>query len=182
MSRIGKMPVSIEGVSVSLDGRQVTVKGAKGELALPIPEGISVSVEGEKAVISREGEERALHGLFRAQLNNAVVGVTKLWTKELELAGVGYRAAMNGTNLVLTVGFSHPVITAPPPGITISVVEGKVVVSGIDKRLVGEVAAGIRAVKKPEPYKGKGIKYVGERIRRKPGKSAKAVGGAPGAK
>lgn len=182
MSRIGKMPVSIEGVSVFLDGRQVTVKGAKGELALTIPKGISVSVEGEKAVVSREGEERALHGLFRAQLNNAVVGVTKLWTKELELAGVGFRAATSGPSLVLTVGFSHPVTIAPPAGITIAVVEGKIVVSGIDKQLVGEVAAGIRAVKKPEPYKGKGIKYVGERIRRKAGKSAKAVGGAPGAK
>lgn len=180
MSRIGKMPVPIEGATVSLDGKLIAVKGPKGELALPIPGGLSVTMEGNHVVVSRKGEERALHGLFRAQLHNAVVGVTKLWTKELELSGVGFRAAMNGTNLVLTVGFSHPVPIAPPAGITIAVVEGKIVVSGIDKQLVGEVAAGIRAVKKPEPYKGKGIKYVGERIRRKAGKSAKAVGGAPG--
>lgn len=181
MSRIGKQPVMIPSdASVSVQDGRVTVKGPKGELSLVIPESLEVSLEGERAVVSRRGDERALHGFFRAQLSNAVVGVTKLWTKELELSGVGYRAATSGANLVLTVGFSHPVTITPPPGITISVVEGKVVVSGIDKRLVGEVAAGIRAVKKPEPYKGKGIKYVGERIRRKAGKSAKAVGGAPG--
>lgn len=182
MSRIGNMPVPTGGASVSLGENRVTVTGPKGELVLPLPEGISVSLKGDQVLVSRTGENRALHGLFRAQLHNAVVGVTKLWTKELELSGVGYRATMDGRNLVVMVGFSHPVTIVPPPGITLSVVEGKVVVSGIDKQLVGEVAAKIRSVRKPEPYKGKGIKYVGERIRRKSGKSAKAVGAAPGAK
>ncbi len=178
------MPVSIpEGASVSVDGNSVVVKGPKGELTVAMPEGIAVSVEGKSVIVIRKIEGRAvraIHGYVRSVLGNAVVGVTKLWTRELELSGVGYRAAMSGANVVLTVGFSHPVTITPPAGITLSVAEGKVVVSGIDKRLVGEVAAGIRAVKKPEPYKGKGIKYVGERIRRKAGKSAKAVGGAPG--
>lgn len=186
MSRIGKMPIPIsEGASVSVSASSVSVKGPKGELVLPVPDGLTVTMEGGQVVVARQGEDRklrALHGYFRSEVNNAVVGVTRLWSRELELAGVGYRAIMNGPNVVLTVGFSHPVIVTPPAGITLSVVEGRVVVSGIDKHVVGEVAATIRAVKKPEPYKGKGIKYVGERVRRKAGKSAKAVGGAPGAK
>lgn len=170
-------------VSVSIRDGRVFVKSSKGERTIVIPEGLTASVEGDTVVVGRKSEERrarALHGYFRSELHNAIVGVTNAWTKELELSGVGYRATMSGTNLVLTVGFSHPVTIAPPAGITIAVVESKIVVSGIDKQLVGEVASGIRAVKKPEPYKGKGIKYVGERIRRKAGKSAKAVGGAPG--
>ncbi len=186
MSRIGKQPISIPSdATITVDDARVTVKGPKGELTVPVPEGLAASVEGKNIVVTRQREDRtirAIHGYVRSVLNNAVTGVTKLWTKELELAGVGYRAAMNGQALVLTVGFSHPVTITPPTGITLSVVEGKVIVSGIDKRLVGEVAAQVRTVKKPEPYKGKGIKYVGERIRRKAGKAAKAVGGAPGAK
>lgn len=179
------MPVSIpDGASVSLESEMAIIKGPKGQRSIPVPDGLSVSVQGKLIVVARDRDDRqtrALHGTIRSELYNAVVGVTALWRKELELVGVGYRAAMSGANLVLTVGFSHPVIITPPPDITLSVVEGNVVVSGVDKQLVGEVAAKIRAVKKPEPYKGKGIKYVGERIRRKPGKSAKAVGGAPGA-
>lgn len=184
MSRIGKMPIQIpEGASVALSASSVLVKGSKGELTVPIPEGIAVSPEGARVMVTRQREDRAtraIHGYVRSVLDNAVTGVTKLWTKKLELSGVGYRAATSGQSLVLTVGFSHPVMIEPPPGITLSVVEGNVLVAGIDKWLVGETAAKIRAVKPPEPYKGKGIKYQGERIRRKAGKSAKAVGGAPG--
>lgn len=184
MSRIGNMPVQTpEGASISVEGSSALVKGPKGERSIPVPDGLTVVVEGNFVTVGRHSEDRAtraLHGCFRSELSNAIVGVSKLWTRELELVGVGYRAAMSGPSLVLTVGFSHPVTITPPAGITISVVEGNVIVSGIDKRLVGEVAAGIRAVKKPEPYKGKGIKYAGEHIRRKPGKSAKAVGGVPG--
>ncbi|MEK7543479.1 MAG: 50S ribosomal protein L6 [Patescibacteria group bacterium] len=186
MSRIGKMPISIdEGASVSVSGDTVTVKGPKGDRVLSIPEGLAVAVEGSTVSVTRKNEgrdTRALHGYYRSELHNAIVGVTKLWTKTLELAGVGYRAAMSGPSVVLTVGFSHPVTITPPVGITLSVVEGKILVQGSDKHAVGQVAASIHAVKKPEPYKGKGIKYAGEYIRRKAGKSAKAVGGAPGAK
>lgn len=186
MSRIGKQPILITNdASVTVGDGVVTVKGPKGERSIPVPEELAVTVKGNLVTIARQSEDRAtraLHGYYRSELNNAIVGVIKFWTRELELAGVGYRAAMSGPNVVLTVGFSHPVTIAPPMGIALSVLEGKVVVSGIDKRLVGEVAASIRAVKKPEPYKGKGIKYAGEHIRRKAGKSAKAVGGAPGAK
>lgn len=186
MSRIGKQPIIVTSdASVAVGDGIVTIKGPKGERVIPIPVGLAVSVEGGTVVVTRKREDRslrALHGFFRSELHNAIVGVIKHWTKELELVGVGYRAAMSGSTIVLTVGFSHPVTIVPPAGITLSMEEGKIVVTGIDKRLVGEVAATIRAVKKPEPYKGKGVKYVGERIRRKAGKSAKAVGGAPGAK
>lgn len=186
MSRIGKQPVIItHGATVIVSDGSVTVKGPKGERVIGIPNGLSVHMEGNQATVTRQSEDRtirAIHGYFRAELYNAVVGVTDLWTKTLELSGVGYRATTSGANVELVVGFSHPVTITPPPGISLVVTEGKVVVSGIDKRLVGEVAAGIRAVKKPEPYKGKGIKYEGEYIRRKAGKSAKAVGGVTGAK
>lgn len=186
MSRIGKQPIIFTGsTSVAVADGSVIVKGPKGERNVSIPDGLAVVVEKGTVVVSRKNEDRflrALHGFFRSELHNAIVGVTGFWTKELELAGVGYRASMSGSNIVLTVGFSHPVTIAPPAGITLSMEEGKIIVTGIDKRLVGEVAASMRAVRKPEPYKGKGIKYVGEHVRRKAGKSAKAVGGAPGAK
>lgn len=186
MSRIGKQPIIVTNeVAVTVKDGSVIVKGPKGERNVSIPDGLAVTVEKGTIVVSRKNEDRslrALHGFFRSELHNAIVGVTSLWTKELELAGVGYRAAMSGSNVVLTVGFSHPVTITPPAGITLSMEEGKIVVTGIDKRLVGEVAASIRTVRKPEPYKGKGIKYVGEYVRKKAGKSAKAVGGAPGAK
>ncbi|MBI4066495.1 50S ribosomal protein L6 [Candidatus Gottesmanbacteria bacterium] len=186
MSRIGKQPILITNESsVAVSDGVVTVKGPKGERSISIPKELTVAVEGNLVTVGRRSEDRAiraLHGFFRSELNNAIIGVTMFWTKELELAGVGYRAVMSGPEVALTVGFSHAVTITPPAGITLSVREGKIVVSGIDKRLVGEVAASIRVVKKPEPYKGKGIKYVGEHVRRKAGKSAKAVGGAPGAK
>lgn len=159
------------------------VTGPKGELRIDIPPGITVSQENMHLTIARKGNDkpmRALHGFVRSELKNAVIGVTAGWSKTLELSGVGFRATNNGENLVLTVGFSHPVTIVPPKGITLNVVEGKIVVSGVSRQMVGQVAAKIRAVKKPEPYKGKGIKYQGERIRKKAGKAAKAIGGAPG--
>jgi large subunit ribosomal protein L6 len=186
MSRIGKQPISIaQETSITVGGGAVTVKGPKGERTMPIPEGLTVAIRDNQVIVSRTSDmrkTRALHGYFRSELHNALVGVKTLWTKTLELSGVGYRAAMNGQNVVLTVGYSHPVTITPPAGISLAVTEGKIVVSGSNKHDVGQVAAMIRLVKKPEPYKGKGIKYMGERIRRKAGKSAKAVGGAPGAK
>lgn len=186
MSRIGKQPITINSdVSISINGDRVLVKGPKGELGLSIPEVLSVKVEGRIVTIVRQNEDRttrALHGLFRSEVANAIHGVTVQWSKTLELSGVGYRATTGGQALILTIGLSHPVSIIPPPGITLAVVEGNIVVTGVDKRVVGETAATIRTKKKPEPYKGKGIKYEGERIRRKAGKSAKAVGGAPGAK
>lgn len=186
MSRIGKQPISIgTGITVTVQGGSVVVKGPHGELTISIPEAITIHVDDRTVSVLRRSEDRrarALHGLIRSEIANAIQGVTALWSTTLELSGVGYRASVNGQSLVLTVGFSHPVTTLPPQGITFAVNEGKVVVTGIDKRVVGQTAATIREIKKPEPYKGKGIKYEGERIRKKAGKSAKAVGGAPGAK
>lgn len=150
-----------------------------------VPQGIVVAREGEMLVTTRTRNDRntkALHGTVSALMKNSMIGVTTGWTKQLELSGVGYRVAMAGTDMTLTVGFSHPVTMTPPKGITFAVTDGKIVVSGIDKHMVGQVAASVRGIKPPEPYKGKGIKYTGEHIRKKAGKSAKAVGGAPGAK
>lgn len=186
MSRIGNIPVSVpKDVAITIAGSHVAFKGSKGELTVAIPAGVHVKHEGETLVATRIRNDqgaKASHGTIVALMKNAIVGVTKGWTKQLELSGVGYRAAVTGVNLTLTVGFSHPVVIAPPAGITFAVTEGKILVSGIDKYLVGQVAAKVRGVKPPEPYKGKGIKYTGEHIRKKAGKSAKAVGGAPGAK
>lgn len=186
MSRIGKQPISIgTGVTVTVQGGSLVVKGPRGELTISIPEAIIIHVDDQAVSVVRHHEDRrtrAMHGLIRSEIANAIQGVTSLWSTTLELSGVGYRASMNGQALVLTVGFSHPVTTLPPQGIVFAVTEGKVVVTGIDKRVVGQTAATIREIKKPEPYKGKGIKYAGEQIRKKAGKSAKAVGGAPGAK
>ncbi len=186
MSRIGNTPVTIPAnVTVSVNESSLSVKGAKGELTVAVPQGIKVVQEGTTLTATRTRNDKkvkALHGTTIALLKNAVTGVTTGWTKQLELSGVGYRVALSGTDLTLNVGFSHPVTVKPPAGVTFAVTEGKIVVSGIDKYLVGQVAASIRAIKPPEPYKGKGIKYTGERIRKKAGKSAKAVGGAPGAK
>lgn len=185
MSRIGKQPISIpSGVTVQETKGQVHIKGTKGELVLEVPNDIRIKQEGELIIISRSDDERrtrSTHGAFRAEIANAVTGVTIGWSKTLELVGVGYRANLQGTDLVLSVGFSHPVTIVPPPGVSFILAEGKIVISGIDRHKVGQIAANIRAVKPPEPYKGKGIKYVGERIRKKAGK-AKAVGSAPGAK
>jgi large subunit ribosomal protein L6 len=152
---------------------------------MPVPVHTSVRVEGTNVIVEADSKDTsggALHGTMRANLKNAVVGISTGWSRTLELSGVGYRAALSGANLVLNVGFSHPVTIVPPPGVTFAVTEGKIVVTGADKHVVGQTAANVRAVKKPEPYKGKGIKYEGEHIRKKAGKSAKAIGGAPGAK
>ena len=186
MSRIGNTPVEIDkAVTVQIADGTFLVKGPKGELKAAIPYGFSVKQENGQVIVEKQTTAKkssALHGFLRAHIANLVTGVTKGWSKTLELSGVGYRAIMQGTSLLLTVGFSHQVTITPPQGITFAVVEGKIVVSGIDKQQVGQQAANIRAVKKPEPYKGKGIKYLGERIRKKAGKAAKAVGGAGGGK
>lgn len=182
MSRIGKTPIDVpQGVTILQDGRELVVKGPKGELRGPLPSGVEMTIEGSVCTIlckKTDTKHLALHGFTRAMVSNLVKGVTIGWTRTLELVGVGFRAAVTNGNLVLTVGFSHEVTITPPPGITFAVSEGKIVVSGIDKQRVGQVAANIRNVKKPEPYKGKGIKYLGEHIRKKAGKSAKAIGGA----
>lgn len=181
MSRIGNAPIQIPtGVNVSVTAGQVNVQGPKGNAILPLPYGISVTSDNQTIHVKRSGESRslkALHGVIRAELANDIRGVTEGWKKTLELSGVGYRASLAGANLVLSVGFSHQITLEPPAGIQFAVVDGKIVVSGVDKQVVGQVAANVHAVKAPEPYKGKGIKYQGERIRKKAGKSAKAVGG-----
>ena len=178
MSRIGKLPITVPGgVDVKIDGQKVTVKGSKGELSLVIAEPIRASVEGNEIQISRpndERESRALHGLTRTLIYNNIVGVTEGYSKGLEVVGTGYRVQQKGTSLELALGFSHPVIFDAPEGISVSV-EGanKITVSGISKQAVGEAAANIRKLKKPEPYKGKGIRYAGENVRRKAGKAGK---------
>lgn len=181
MSKIGKLPVLLpQGVSVQVAGSQITVTGPKGTMNFSLPVGISVSVEEEKAFVKKEGKAdiKNLYGLTRATLANMVKGVSSGVDKKLELSGVGYRAQANGPELTLSVGFSHPVKIKAPEGITFTVTENVITVSGTDKAIVGLIAARVRAVRPPEPYKGKGIKYVGEHIRKKAGKAAKAVGGA----
>ncbi|MEX0750843.1 MAG: 50S ribosomal protein L6 [Dehalococcoidia bacterium] len=179
MSRIGKLPVPIaKGVQVEIDGQAVKVKGPKGELHRDFPAGISLRLDDSQVNVERADDEkrtRALHGLSRSLLANMVIGVSDGFTKTLELQGVGYRVTQSGDKVTLAVGFSHPVEVAPPEGIQLEV-EGnnRVHVRGIDKELVGQVAANIRKVRKPEPYKGKGIRYLGERVRRKAGKAGKA--------
>lgn len=179
MSRVGQMPITLpQGVSVSLDGQRVSVKGPKGELSREVRPEITVKLDDGQLVVSRSSEERthrAYHGLTRALLANMVKGVSEGFRKVMEVEGVGYRASMSDEALVLQVGYSHPVEIVPPPGIKFSVEKGEKVlaVEGIDKELVGQVAAKIRSVRKPEPYKGKGIRYRGEYIRRKAGKAGK---------
>lgn len=180
MSRIGKKPIEIkEGVTVSLQGRKVNVSGSKGDLSFEVPNGIEVKIEDNKIVVSQAKkalEVSAVFGLTRAMIANMVKGVSEGFEKKLELSGVGYRAAVAGADLTLSLGFSHPVKVNTVPGINFSVLENVITVSGIDKALVGNMASKIRDIRPPEPYKGKGIKYLGERIRRKAGKAAKAVG------
>lgn len=179
MSRIGRMPVTIpQGVNVDVKGSHVRVKGPKGELSRVIPAAMGVTLEDGKLVVSRstdEPQERALHGLTRTLINNMVVGVSTGFQKILEVNGVGYRAEMNGKNLVLHVGYSHPVTMEPPEGISFEVDNRtrQIKVIGYDKEMVGQVSANIRQVRPPEPYKGKGIKYLDEKIRRKAGKAGK---------
>ena len=180
MSRIGKLPVPVpEGVSVTLDGARVTVSGPRGELSREFDSAVRIARDGETLVVERLGEEqrhRAVHGLCRALLANMVVGVSSGFTKELEIEGTGYRAEQDGDALVLLVGFSHSVRLEPPVGVSFAVENRgkKVLVSGCDKEAVGQVAVNIRRVRPPEPYKGKGIRYAGEQIRRKAGKAGKA--------
>ena len=179
MSRIGKLPVELpEGVTAEIHSRTVTITGPKGELKHTFLPVVSITEEEGKLLVERKSDnDKAAHGLSRALLFNMVHGVSQGYTKELEMTGIGYRANLEGNDLVLTVGYSHPVPIKAPEGITFKLTDGKIQVSGIDKYLVGQVAANIRAVRKPEPYKGKGIHYVGEHIRRKAGKTAKAAGG-----
>jgi large subunit ribosomal protein L6 len=180
MSRIGKLPITIPaGVTVNISKNSVLVKGPKGELSRDFPPEITIAEEDGQLVIARHSDHRthrAKHGLVRALLNNMVVGVSGGFKKQLYIEGVGYRANLDGNNLVLNVGYSHPVRFEPLGGIAFEVDKSgrELVVTGIDKEMVGEIAARIRRVRPPEPYKGKGIRYVGERIRRKAGKAGKA--------
>ncbi|MDO8451816.1 MAG: 50S ribosomal protein L6 [bacterium] len=186
MSRIGKSRIELPlDASLVVQGSMVEVNGPKGQLRLDLPPFISIQQEGSVVEVVTTGQgkdENALHGFVRALLANHIKGVTSGWERILELSGVGYRAALSGSALELSVGFSHPIRINPPPGITFEIKEGKISVFGIDKQVVGQTAAHIRAVKKPEPYKGKGIRYQGEHVRKKAGKAAKAVGSASSSK
>ncbi len=178
MSRIGKRPINIPAkVTVTIDGQSVTVKGPKGELSRVLPDVVSVEQEGDTLVVKRRNESRAAlerHGLARTLVANMVDGVFQGFQRRLEIQGVGYRAQVQGGNLLLNVGYSKPVQMEPPTGIQVAVENNtNVVVSGIDKELVGDMAARIRDVRRPEPYKGKGIRYAGEAVRRKVGKQGK---------
>ncbi|GAA4706132.1 50S ribosomal protein L6 [Pseudonocardia yuanmonensis] len=179
MSRIGKLPITVpSGVDVTIDGRTVTVKGPKGTLSHTVISPITVERGDDGAVlVKRPDDERktkAYHGLSRTLINNLVEGVTKGYEKKLEIVGVGYRVALKGNSLEFALGFSHPVVVQAPEGITFAVESPtKFSVAGIDKQLVGETAANIRKIRKPEPYKGKGVRYAGENVRRKVGKTGK---------
>ncbi|EPR76465.1 LSU ribosomal protein L6p (L9e) [Leifsonia rubra CMS 76R] len=178
MSRIGRLPIDVPaGVTISIDGQNVAVKGPKGELALTVSVPIAVALEDGQVLVTRpndERESRSLHGLTRTLIANQIVGVTDGYTKGLEVVGTGYRVTAKGNSVEFALGYSHSITVDPPAGISFAV-EGnnKLVVSGIDKQAVGEVAANIRKLRKPEPYKGKGVRYAGEVVRRKAGKSGK---------
>jgi large subunit ribosomal protein L6 len=177
MSRVGKLPIPIpSGVNITTSDAEIVVNGGKGSLKQFLLDGITIKQEGDQLLVIRasdEAEFRAKHGLMRALINNMVVGVSEGFSKKLEINGVGYRVAAQGSDLKFNLGFSHDVIYKIPTGVSASVEQNTITVSGIDRQLVGQVAADIRALKKPEPYKGKGIKYQGERILRKSGKSGK---------
>jgi large subunit ribosomal protein L6 len=182
MSRIGKLPVPLsKNVTVNVtQGNFVTVKGAKGELYLQVDPNLIIEVNESELLVKRPSDDRrfrAMHGLYRTLIHNLVVGVSEGFKKELEIIGVGYRASMNGSMLELALGYSHPFYFVPPQGISIEVdtktsKNPRISITGIDKQLVGQVAAKIRSLRKPEPYKGKGIRYLGEQVRKKAGKSA----------
>jgi len=181
MSRIGRLPITVpSGVDVTIDGRNLTVKGPKGSLSRALHPDMTVSREEGTLVVTRPTEQKMhkqLHGLTRTLVNNMVVGVTDGYRKGLEITGVGYRASKNGEKLQLNLGYSHPIEIDPPQGISFEVENPtRLAVIGIDKELVGQVAARVRATRKPEPYKGKGVRYAGEVIRRKAGKAGK-IGG-----
>ncbi|MDY0145031.1 MAG: 50S ribosomal protein L6 [Kiritimatiellia bacterium] len=176
MSRIGKQPITLpSGVTAQVADRAVIVKGPKGELTLPLPETIDVILEGNILTVARKSDDkqsRSDHGTIRSLLDNMTEGVTKGYTRELEIHGVGFKAAIDGTTLTMNVGFSHPVEYTIPEGITVAVADNtKIKVSGIDKQMVGQVSARIRSFRPPEPYKGKGVRYKDERVRRKAGKT-----------
>jgi len=178
MSRIGKKPVTLpKGVKVTVNGAEAVVEGAKGKLTCPVPAGISLDIQADSINLVRANEEaqtRAFHGLCRALLQNAVTGVSEGWKKELDIVGVGYKAAMEGTKLRLDLGYSHPIFFEAPAGISIAVEKTThLIVTGQDRQAVGQAAAVIRQFRKPEPYKGKGVQYTGEVIRRKAGKTGK---------
>mgnify|MGYP001083275074 CR=1 FL=1 len=179
MSRVGRMPVEVpQGVNVEIKGSHVRIKGPKGELQHTFPASMTIKLSDDQIEVTRpddEREHRSLHGMTRALINNMVMGVSTGFEKILEINGVGYRAELNGKNLVLHVGYSHPVVVEPPEGISFEVDTRtrQIKVMGYDKQAVGQVAANIRKVRPPEPYKGKGIKYIDERIRRKAGKAGK---------
>lgn len=177
MSRIGKLPLEVpSGVTITVDSDVISVKGAKGELTVPHLSDVTVALEDGQAVVTRNNEERiarAQHGLQRSLLNNAIEGVTKGFEKKLEVNGVGFRVSGGGQNIEMALGFSHPVKYEAPAGVSLTVDKMEITVAGIDKQQVGQVAADIRALKKPEPYKGKGIKYADEVILRKAGKTGK---------
>jgi len=181
MSRIGRLPITVPaGVDVALDGRIITVKGPRGSLTRELPPRIQVARDGDVIVVTRPTEtklDKSLHGLTRTLVNNMVVGVSTGYRKGLEITGVGYRAALVGQKLQLNLGYSHPVELEPPDGIAFEVENPtRLAVVGIDKELVGQIAAKVRATRKPEPYKGKGVRYAGEVVRRKAGKAGK-IGG-----
>ena len=179
MSRIGRNPITVpSSVTVSVDGGVVTVQGPNGTMTRTIPDGITLAQEGDVLSVERVNDEtmyRSLHGLTRTLVSNMVVGVTDGWTRELEIIGVGYRAAAGGPGVLdLALGFSHPVKFTAPEGVTFEVpAPTRVIIKGADKEVVGQVAASIRKLRKPEPYKGKGVRYLGERVARKAGKAAK---------
>ncbi|OGG16837.1 50S ribosomal protein L6 [Candidatus Gottesmanbacteria bacterium RIFCSPHIGHO2_02_FULL_39_11] len=180
MSRLGKKPLTIpSGTTAAISGQTVLVKGPKGEMSVDFPAMVRIRLENNALRIEQIEEGKSnLQGLYRKLIENALIGVGKEWTKQLELVGVGYKAQVAGANLILSLGYSHPVNVTAPTGIKFTVSDNKIGIAGVDKHIVGEIAARIRKLKPPEPYKGKGIKYTGEVIRKKLGKAAKAVGGA----
>lgn len=177
MSRVGKKPIKLpEGVTASVEQRAVFVAGKKGQIKIPLPEGVEVKVDTQELTVHRlsnQKKHKSLHGALQRIISNAVVGVSQGWSKKLELVGTGYRARIEGEDIILTVGHSHPIKVTPLEGITFSIEDNKIVVTGSNKHLVGQVAASIRSNRPPEPYKGKGIRYDLEKVRRKPGKTAK---------
>ncbi len=181
MSRIGRLPVAVpSGVTITIKDSRVTVKGPKGEISQNFMPSMAIKLEDSKLIVNRPNDtkqNKALHGLTRSLLNNMVIGVTKGWEKNLEIVGVGFRAEKAGDKLVLRVGFSHVVEVSPLPGVTL-LTEGtnRIKVSGVNKETVGEMAAELRAIRPPDAYKGKGLRYAGEKVRIKPGKAGKAVG------
>lgn len=180
MSRIGNQPITLpESVTATITGQQVVIKGPKGEMSQTLTGRVKVELKDKELIVSLPegaGKDKALHGLYRSLLNNMVLGVSEGFTKTLEIQGTGYRVTANGENLDLALGFSHPVSFSPPAGIKLEIKDQKfIVVTGIDKHLVGQTAANIRALRSPDAYKGKGIRYEGEIIKLKPGKAAKAA-------